>query len=67
LSLGAVAAAGHRRLYYDTSAYLCLLLGEAGAERLSADTDGAELLSSVLMVLEARRHLIRLAREGTRS
>jgi len=38
------------------------LLGEDGAERLSAETDGAELLSSVLLVLEARRNLIRLAR-----
>ncbi len=53
-----------RRLYLDTSAYLCILLAEAGWERLSKDTDGAELLSSVLLVLEARRNLIRLAREG---
>lgn len=52
------------RLYVDTSAYLCLLLGEAGAERLSRDTDGAELLSSVLLVLESRRNLVRLARSG---
>jgi hypothetical protein len=51
-----------RRLYFDTSAYLCILLGDDGAERLSAETDGAELLSSVLLVLEARRNLIRLAR-----
>jgi hypothetical protein len=54
-----------RRLYIDTSAYLCILLGEAGSERLSKDTAGAELLSSVLLILEARRNLIRLAREGT--
>jgi hypothetical protein len=53
-----------RRLYIDTSAYLCVLLGEEGAERLSAEFDGAELLSSVLLVLEARRNLIRLARES---
>lgn len=52
------------RLYLDTSAYLCLLLGEAGVERLSRDTDGAELLSSVLLVLESRRNLVRLARSG---
>jgi predicted nucleic acid-binding protein len=58
-------ATPQRRLYLDTSAYLCLLLGEAGSERLSEDTAGAELLSSVLLVLEARRNLIRLAREGT--
>ena len=54
-----------RRLYLDTSAYLCVLLGQEGADRLSAETSGAELLSSVLMVLEARRNLVRLAREGT--
>lgn len=54
----------HRRLYLDTSAYLCILLAEEGAARLSDDTAGAELLSSVLLVLEARRNLIRLAREG---
>ena len=54
-----------RRLYLDTSAYLCLLLGEEGSQRLSASTEGAELLSSVLLILEARRNLARLAREGT--
>ena len=54
-----------RRLYLDTSAYLCILLGEEGSARLAKETDGAELLSSVLLVLEARRNLIRLAREGT--
>ncbi len=53
-----------RRLYLDTSAYLCILLAEQGAERLSRETDGAELLSSVLLVLEARRNLVRLTREG---
>jgi predicted nucleic acid-binding protein len=53
-----------RRLYLDTSAYLCMLLAEEGWERLSKETDGAELLSSVLLILEARRNLIRLAREG---
>lgn len=49
----------------DTSAYLCILLAEEGADRLSAQSEGAELLSSVLLVLEARRSLIRLARDGT--
>jgi hypothetical protein len=53
-----------RRLYVDTSAYLCILLGEEGAKRLSAETSGAELLSSVLLVLESRRNLIRMARDG---
>lgn len=54
-----------RRLYLDTSAYLCLLLGEKGSEALARELKGAELLSSVLLVLEARRHVVRLARLGT--
>jgi predicted nucleic acid-binding protein len=54
-----------RRLYIDTSAYLCILLGEAGSDRLSDETAEAELVSSVLLVLESRRNLVRLAREGT--
>ena len=65
MSPAAARPAGRRRLYLDTSGYLCILLGEDGADRLSEETDGAELLSSVLLVLEARRNLIRLAREGT--
>lgn len=40
------------------------MLAEDRAARLSDDTAGAELLSSALLVLEARRNLIRLAREG---
>ena len=51
-------------MYLDTSAYLCILLAEQGWERLSKETDGAELLSSVILILEARRNLVRLAREG---
>lgn len=53
-----------RRLYLDTSAYLCILLGDAGATQLSRETRGATLCSSVLLVLEARRNLVRLARES---
>ena len=53
------------RLYLDTSAYLCVLLGEDHAEAISRETKGAELLSSVLLVLETRRNLVRLAREGS--
>ena len=53
-----------RRVYLDTSAYLCILLGEDGAEELARQTHDAELLSSVLLVLEAKRTLVRLAREG---
>jgi hypothetical protein len=53
-----------KRLYVDTSAYLCILLGEAGHEQLLHETAGAELLSSVILVLEAGRNLVRLSREG---
>jgi predicted nucleic acid-binding protein len=65
VSPGTGATSPHRRLYLDTSAYLCILLAEEGSARLSEETAGAELLSSVLLVLEARRNLIRLARDGT--
>jgi hypothetical protein len=57
-------ASRRRRLYVDTSAYLCILLAEDGWEDLSKETDGADLLSSVILILEARRNLIRLARAG---
>jgi hypothetical protein len=53
-----------KRLYLDTSAYLCMLLGEAGHEKLIRETTGAELLSSVVLVLEAGRNIVRLSREG---
>ena len=51
-------AAGARRYYVDTSAYLCVLLAEEGADALEKDFAGAELLSSVLLVLEANRNLV---------
>jgi hypothetical protein len=41
-----------------------MLLAEEGAERLSAETTGSELLSSVLLLLETKRNLVRLARDG---
>ncbi len=59
---GAVAV--NRRVYLDTSAYLAILLGDEDAERVSQAVAGADLLSSVLLILEARRNLIRLARQG---
>ncbi len=58
------AVAKPRRLYLDTSAYLCILLREQGSDALVRETAGAELLSSVLLVLEAKRNLVRLTREG---
>ena len=54
-----------RRLYVDTSAYLSILLGEDGSDELARQSQDAELLSSVLMVLEATRNLVRLARDGS--
>jgi len=53
-----------KRFYVDTSAYLCILLGESGHEMLRRELAGAELVSSVLLVLEAGRNLVRLSREG---
>ena len=51
-------------LYIDTSAYLCVLLGERAHKLLAREMKGAELCSSVLLVLEATRNLVRLSREG---
>ncbi len=51
-----------RRLYVDTSAYLCILLGEDGHESLRREFAGAALLSNVLLMLEAGRNLVRLSR-----
>jgi PIN domain nuclease of toxin-antitoxin system len=50
-----------KRLYLDTSAYLCILLGEAGHKKLLRETAGAELLSSVILALDTGRSLIRLS------
>ncbi|MEK6608083.1 MAG: hypothetical protein AABZ30_10515 [Myxococcota bacterium] len=53
----------NRRFYVDSSAYVCILLGETGSAALAREVEGAQLLSSSLLVLETRRTLIRLARE----
>lgn len=52
------------RYYVDTSAYLALVLGQEGADELALVLEVGELLSSVLLVLEARRNLVRLSRDG---
>ena len=52
------------RYYVDTSAYLCLLLGEAGWQRLAGELDAGHLLSSALLALEAERTLVYLSRAG---
>jgi hypothetical protein len=52
-----------RRLFLDTSAYLSILLAEEGWEEIADETNGAELLASVVLILEAKRNLVRLARD----
>lgn len=53
------------RVYLDTSAYLYLLLDEENAADVRDEIDDAEVMSSVLLLIEARRNLVRLARERT--
>ena len=53
-----------RRVYLDTSAYLSLLLDEPNAREIADETNRAVCLSSVLLILEARRNLVRFARQG---
>ena len=52
------------RFYVDTSAYLCVLLGETGWERIVKELAGGHLLSSSLLALEAERTLVHLSRAG---
>jgi hypothetical protein len=44
---------------------LCVLFGEKGWEKIAELTTGAEVMTSVLLVLESRRNIVRLAREET--
>lgn len=60
-----IAGSTHMRVYLDTSAYLYLLLDEDNAAKVRDAIDDADVLSSVLLTLEARRNLVRLARERT--
>jgi len=48
------------RYYVDTSAYLCVLLGEAGWEQIARQLDRAQLLASSRLALEAERTLAHL-------
>ena len=52
------------RYYVDTSAYLCVLLGERGWERIARELAGGLLLSSAILALEAERTLVQLSRAG---
>jgi hypothetical protein len=56
-------AHSRRRVYLDTSAYLFLLFDEESVGDVRHAVDGADVMSSVLLILEARRNLVRLARE----
>ena len=51
------------RYYLDTSAYLAVILGEKGADQLSRTLEHGNVVSSVLLPLEAGRNLVRLSRE----
>lgn len=53
-----------RRLYVDSSAYVCALLGEPGGEEIVSETRGAELVSSILLALEAEGALVHNARRS---
>jgi len=55
------------RVYLDSSAYLAMLLGEEAGAEIERRVESAEVLSSVLLVLEAIRTLVRLSREGRMS
>ena len=52
------------RFYVDTSAWLAILLRQGDWEEIAAELEGGQLLSSVLLVIEAERNLIRHARSG---
>lgn len=52
-----------RRIYLDTSSYMLLLIDEESEVDLRGELVGARVLSSVLLLIEARRNLVRLARE----
>lgn len=56
-------AESRRRIYIDTSSYLSLLIDEESEVDLRAELAGADVLSSVLLLIETRRNLVRLARE----
>jgi len=53
-----------RRIYLDSSAYLRILLGEPGGAVFADEIRGQEILTSTVLLLEARRTLVRAARTG---
>ena len=52
-----------RRVYLDTSAYVASLVDEAGADLVRESAQDGAYVSSVLLIVETRRTLVRLSRE----
>lgn len=52
------------RIYLDTSAYLGILLGEKIAKSVLKVISNKILCSSILLLLEAERNIVRLSRDG---
>jgi len=52
----------HERIYLDTSAYLCVLLAEKGALAIVKNVRSKIICSSVLLVAETERNIVRMAR-----
>ena len=53
-----------RRIYLDTSAYVAALVNDDRAAAIRASVEQAEVMSSVLLLAETQRTLVRLTREG---
>ncbi|MFY9341283.1 MAG: hypothetical protein WAT39_02255 [Planctomycetota bacterium] len=51
------------RLYLDASAYFSVLVRGEQSRQLETELRGAHLMSSVVLVLEVQRNLVRLVRE----
>ena len=51
------------RIYVDTSAYLSLLLGEGPSTKIESLLRDKMACSSILLLIETERNLVRLARE----
>ena len=51
-------------VYLDTSAYLGFILGEKAAQQLLTVINQRPLCSSILLLIESERNLVRLSRSG---
>jgi predicted nucleic acid-binding protein len=52
-----------KKIYLDTSAFLCFLLNETGHEKIDRVIKNSLLYSSSFMILETERTLVHLCRE----